>query len=68
MSAPDDTTAPAELAEDSSVKGAFTAFELAFEAWMASEWPHWNNPTTVFYWQKRAAFRAGFDAGVGSPA
>ncbi len=64
MSAPDDTTAPAELAEDSSVKSAFTAFELAFDAWISDAWPLCD-PGSVGWHQRREAFRVGFETGVG---
>lgn len=65
MSTSDGTTGPGHGEADSSVNTAFTEFEAAFEAWMAAEWPQWAEPNTVFYLHKRAAFRAGFDAGVG---
>jgi len=69
MDTTDDTTEPPLAEDDSGVKGAFTARELAFEAWLDDEWPLWRDSEgTVFYHQRRAAFRAGFDAGVGFAA
>ena len=62
----DGTTGPDEPETDSGVNAAFTARELSFEAWLDAEWPLWRDSEgSVFFHQRRAAYRAGFDAGVG---